>query len=385
MSAGSTRAAAASNAADAAATRPWYRRIEPNSVWTLLLLVPLFFVLTADMPVPLKTLGVAGIVGFACLYSWAVSTMPTWLALPAGAGAVGQLRPVAGKLALLAGAAAVSGPGLDWWYTVFYLPYFCAIIMYATTLRVGLTVSGCLCVLTALFFLLLAPRANIAGMAAGCSFSSVAIALGRIGADVQERRQVKERELAAAAEREEIGRDVHDLLGHSLTVLTLKAEVAHRLVRRSPEAAEREMAEIVELSRAALADVRATVTRLRAPDLAGQMEASRAAFAAADVAAVFSGRAADVPLPQRELLAWALREATTNVLRHAGAARVSVELAPGRVRVEDDGAGTAGRPPGNGLTGLRERVEATGGALILTSPAPGGTAARPGTVLEVVL
>ena len=98
--------------------------------------------------------------------------------------------------------------------------------MYATTLRVGLTVSGCLCVLTALFFLVLAPRANIAELAAGCSFSSVAIALGRIGADVQERRQVKERELAAATEREEIGRDVHDLLGHSLTVLTLKAEVA---------------------------------------------------------------------------------------------------------------------------------------------------------------
>ena len=55
------------------------------------------------------------------------------------------------------------------------------------------------------------------------------------------------------------------------------------------------------------------------------------------------------------------------------------------MRVEDDGAGTAGRPPGNGLTGLRERVEATGGALILTSPAPGGTAERPGTVLEVAL
>ena len=395
VSANSTRAATASSTADTADTadtvaaddrpRPWYRRIEPNSVWALLLLVPLFFVLTADMPVSLKALGVAGIVGFACLYSWAVSTMPTWLALPAGAGAVGQLRPVASRLALLAGAAAVSGPGLEWWYTVFYLPYFCAIIMYATTLRVGLTVSGCLCVLTALFFLVLAPRANIAELAAGCSFSSVAIALGRIGADVQERRQVKERELAAATEREEIGRDVHDLLGHSLTVLTLKAEVAHRLVRRSPEAAERELAEIVELSRAALADVRATVTRLRVPDLAGQMEASRTAFAAADIAAAFTGRAGDVPLPQRELLAWALREATTNVLRHAGAARVNVELAPGRVRVQDDGAGLAGHRPGNGLTGLRERVEAAGGTLVLTSPAPGGTAVRPGTVLEVNL
>ena len=392
LSTNSTRAAAATSTADAAGTvaadgrpRPWYRQIRLDAVWTAILLVPLFFVITDDMPVLHKTVGAAGILGFAGLYIWATTTMPTWPILPKKMSALDELRPIAGRFALLAVVAAVSGPGLDWWYTVFYLPYFCAIIMYATTLRVGLPLSGCLCLLTVVVFALFAPRANIAGMAAGCSFSSVAIALGRIGADVQERRQVKERELAAAAEREEIGRDVHDLLGHSLTVLTLKAEVAHRLVRRSPEAAERELAEIVELSRAALADVRATVTRLRVPDLAGQMEASRTAFAAADIAAAFTGRAGDVPLPQRELLAWALREATTNVLRHAGAARVNVELAPGRVRVQDDGAGIAGHRPGNGLTGLRERVEAAGGTLVLTSPAPGGTAARPGTVLEVIL
>ena len=392
LSTNSTRAAAATSTADAAGTvaadgrpRPWYRQIRLDAVWTAILLVPLFFVITDDMPVLHKTEGAAGILGFAGLYIWATTTMPTWPILPKKMSALDELRPIAGRFALLAVVAAVSGPGLDWWYTVFYLPYFCAIIMYATTLRVGLPLSGCLCLLTVVVFALFAPRANIAGMAAGCSFSSVAIALGRIGADVQERRQVKERELAAAAEREEIGRDVHDLLGHSLTVLTLKAEVAHRLVRRSPEAAERELAEIVELSRAALADVRATVTRLRVPDLAGQMEASRTAFAAADIAAAFTGRAGDVPLPQRELLAWALREATTNVLRHAGAARVNVELAPGRVRVQDDGAGIAGHRPGNGLTGLRERVEAAGGTLVLTSPAPGGNAARPGTVLEVIL
>ena len=392
LSTNSTRAAAATSTADAAGTvaadgrpRPWYRQIRLDAVWTAILLVPLFFVITDDMPVLHKTVGAAGILGFAGLYIWATTTMPTWPILPKKMSALDELRPIAGRFALLAVVAAVSGPGLDWWYTVFYLPYFCAIIMYATTLRVGLPHSGCLCLLTVVVFALFAPRANIAGMAAGCSFSSVAIALGRIGADVQERRQVKERELAAAAEREEIGRDVHDLLGHSLTVLTLKAEVAHRLVRRSPEAAERELAEIVELSRAALADVRATVTRLRVPDLAGQMEASRTAFAAADIAAAFTGRAGDVPLPQRELLAWALREATTNVLRHAGAARVNVELAPGRVRVQDDGAGLAGHRPGNGLTGLRERVEAAGGTLVLTSPAPGGNAARPGTVLEVIL
>ena len=365
---------------------PWYRRIDWSSTfWTVFLLIPLTFVIRADMPLSYKAVGVIGLLGFTCAYTWAVSTMPLWLDLPEGAGALDQLRPAAGRLALLAGVAAASAPGLNGWYTFSYLPYFCAIILFTTTLRTGLIISGCLILLTDLGILLLAPEAGITWAAMGFSLSSVIVMISRFGAGASARREAEGRELAAAAEREEIGRDVHDLLGHSLTVLTLKAEVAHRLVRRDPEAAEHELAEIVELSRSALADVRATVTRLRVPDLAGQLEASRTAFAAADIAAVFSGQASDVPLPQRELLAWALREGTTNVLRHAGATHVRIGLAPGRVRVQDDGAGVAGHRPGNGLTGLRERVEAVGGALVLTSPAPGGTAAHPGTVLEVTL
>ena len=365
---------------------PWYRRIDWSSTfWTVFLLIPLTFVIRADMPLSYKAVGVIGLLGFTCVYTWAVSTMPLWLDLPEGAGVLDQLRPAAGRLALLAGVAAASAPGLNGWYTFSYLPYFCAIILFTTTLRTGLIISGCLILLTDLGILLLAPEAGITWAAMGFSLSSVIVMIPRFGAGASARREAEGRELAAAAEREEIGRDVHDLLGHSLTVLTLKAEVAHRLVRRDPEAAEHELAEIVELSRSALADVRATVTRLRVPDLAGQLEASRTAFAAADIAAVFSGQASDVPLPQRELLAWALREGTTNVLRHAGATHVRIGLAPGRVRVQDDGVGVAGHRPGNGLTGLRERVEAVGGALVLTSPAPGGTAAHPGTVLEVTL
>ena len=365
---------------------PWYRRIDWSSTfWTVFLLIPLTFVIRADMPLSYKAVGVIGLLGFTCAYTWAVSTMPLWLDLPEGAGVLDQLRPAAGRLALLAGVAAASAPGLNGWYTFSYLPYFCAIILFTTTLRTGLIISGCLILLTDLGILLLAPEAGITWAAMGFSLSSVIVMISRFGAGASARREAEGRELAAAAEREEIGRDVHDLLGHSLTVLTLKAEVAHRLVRRDPEAAEHELAEIVELSRSALADVRATVTRLRVPDLAGQLEASRTAFAAADIAAVFSGQASDVPLPQRELLAWALREGTTNVLRHAGATHVRIGLAPGRVRVQDDGAGVAGHRPGNGLTGLRERVEAAGGTLVLTSPAPGGTAVRPGTVLEVIL
>lgn len=365
---------------------PWYRRIDwASSFWIVFLFIPLVFLIRTDMPGPLKALGIVGIGVFACVYIWAVSTMAIWLELPDGAGVLDQLRPVAGRFALLTGVAAASAPGLNWWYALTYLPYFCAIILFATRLRTGLILSSCLTALTDLVVLVFAPTTDIMWAAFGFSLSTVIVAVSRIAAELNARREAEKRKLVVAAEREEIGRNVHDILGHSLTVLTLKAEVAHRLVRRDPGAAERELAEIVEMSRSALADVRATVSRLRAPDLAGQMEASRTAFAAADVAAEFSGRPSDIPLPQRELLAWALREGTTNILRHAGAARVRVDLAPGRVRVQDDGAGVVGRRLGNGLSGLRERVEAVGGALILTSPAPDGTDARPGTVLEVTL
>ena len=86
----------------------------------------------------------------------------------------------------------------------------------------------------------------------GFSLSTVIVAVSRIAADLNARREAERRKLVVAAERKEIGRNVHDILGHSLTVLTLKAEVAHRLVRRDPGAAERELAEIVEMSRSAL-------------------------------------------------------------------------------------------------------------------------------------
>lgn len=362
---------------------PWYRQTDWSSTfWVVFLLIPLFFVIQKDIPLPFKIVGVTGVLSFACVYAWAVSTMTIWSDLPEGAGVLDQLRPATSRLVLLAVITIASAPGLNWWYTCSYLPYFCAIILFATTLRTGLIISGCL---TLLGCVLLAPGAGVARAAMGFSMSSVIVAFSRIGAESAVRRQEEGRVLAAVAEREEIGRDVHDLLGHSLTVLTLKAEVAHRLVRRDPGAAERELAEIIELSRSALADVRATVTRLRAPDLIGQVEASRTAFATADISAVLAGRASDIPLPQRELLAWALREGTTNVLRHAGATQVHVELAPGQVRMQDDGVGVVGQRLGNGLSGLRERVEAVGGALVLTSPAPDGTDARPGTVLEVTL
>ena len=205
-------------------------------------------------------------------------------------------------------------------------------------------------------------------MVLGAALSGLTIIIARIAVELQERRTSAERELALISQREAVGRDVHDILGHSLTVLTLKAEVARRLIEHDPAAASQELDEVITLARGALTDVRSTVTRLRSPDLASQVEATRTALSAAQIDMEMLGSAQDIPERQRALMAWALREATTNIVRHARATNVTVHLAPGMLRVSDDGVGLAGDQPGNGLEGLRSRFEQEGGSLTIVSP-----------------
>lgn len=181
-------------------------------------------------------------------------------------------------------------------------------------------------------------------------------------------------DLAVARERERMARDVHDILGHSLTVITVKAELAGRLLAVSQERAASEIADIESLARAALADVRATVTGFRQVGLAHELASARAALQAAGIEAVLPNAADDVPERLRELFAWAIREGTTNVIRHSGGRTCEVTLSPTRVRIRDDGQGPSANDveaPGTGLVGLRERAEAAG-ARVTAGRVPGG-------------
>ena len=254
------------------------------------------------------------------------------------------------------------------WWTAYFFPFFCSLVLFFTTLRRGLPT-----IITAVTLLTAASLAwnthpESRWLVLGAALSGLTIVIARIAVELQERRASAERELALVSQREELGRDVHDILGHSLTVLTLKAEVARRLIERDPAAASRELDEVITLARGALADVRSTVTRLRSPDLVSQVEATRTALSAARIRVDVTGSAQDIPERQRAVLAWALREATTNIVRHAHATHVAVHLAPGLLRVSDDGIGLAGDKPGNGLEGLRSRIEQEGGCLTITSP-----------------
>jgi two-component system sensor histidine kinase DesK len=191
------------------------------------------------------------------------------------------------------------------------------------------------------------------------------------------------RRLAVLAERERIGRDLHDLLGHTLSLVTLKSELARRLALADPPRAQREMEEVERVSRHALAEVRAAVTGMRRSDLAAELVSARLMLEASGLA--FE---ADVPAelslpPEIEApVALVLREAVTNIHRHARAttARVAISCDGERfhMRIGDNGRGGLAAH-GNGISGMRERVRALGGTLAIDSPA------RRGTTLDIAV
>ncbi|GAA3219922.1 sensor histidine kinase [Streptomyces sp. XM83C] len=180
-------------------------------------------------------------------------------------------------------------------------------------------------------------------------------------------------QLAANEERLRLARDLHDLLGHSLSLITLKSELAGRMLPDHPDKAAQQVADIEQVSRQALVDVREAVSGYRRPRLSAELAGAQVALTAAGVTADVPAEPdlTGVPEDTEAALAWALREAVTNVVRHSGADRCTVEVLRRQtldgpvleLTVEDDGGGAGGGTPGNGLTGLRERLEKAGGSL----------------------
>ena len=179
--------------------------------------------------------------------------------------------------------------------------------------------------------------------------------------------------LAVVDERNRFARDLHDILGHSLTVITVKAELANRLLEVDPDRARAELADLERLSRDALADVRRAVEGYRDLTLPGELARAREALRAADIEADLPNSTDDVPSERRELFAWTVREGVTNVIRHSGAARCTIRLHADAVEVTDDGDGPAPQPGrhGHGLDGLRERAAAGGAVLVTRTLQPG--------------
>ncbi len=181
--------------------------------------------------------------------------------------------------------------------------------------------------------------------------------------------------LAAVAERERIARDLHDVLGHTLSVIVLKAELAGRLINRQDPndhaRAASEIADVERITRTALAEVREAIGGYRTRGLGAEIEAARLTLDAAGVTLIFDSTAtstANLSAPEEIALSLALREAITNIVRHACATTCRLSFATEdnqrRLVIEDDGQHAVSRE-GNGLRGMRERIESLGGHLFL--------------------
>jgi two-component system sensor histidine kinase DesK len=207
--------------------------------------------------------------------------------------------------------------------------------------------------------------------------------------------------MAVADERLRIARDLHDLLGHSLSLITIKAELAGRVIGTDPDRAAREIADLETVARRSLGEVRAAVTSYRQPSLAGELAAARQMLAAAGMDCQVRAPASVDLAPEAEgLLAWTVREGATNVVRHSGARTVTITVtvtdSAVTAEVTDDGVGPGleashgasshgaaghGRgepgagPPGAGLAGLAERARRAG-AEISAGEGPGGKGFR---------
>lgn len=345
---------------------PWYRRavrqglgyFAPSSAFVF---VPFFFAQWS----PLQTVLVAGsmllivvfFLGATLAVEWPETARWLWFA-----GLMGAL--------LLAGAASggASRPG-----------YFAAYVTGASTILFAWRQARVVIVAVSLGALGLAllQRDNfgivMAMMALGIGWGVGSGIEGERIRDALRRAEDRTAVLAVAAERERIGRDLHDILGHSLTTIAVKADLARRLVDRDPAAAASEIEGLAAVARQALGDVRATASGMREVRLATEIAAARSVLGAAGIECRAPSALPSLDDADAELLGYVVREAVTNVVRHSGAHTCTIEAQAGRVAVRDDGRGLRGGLRGNGLTGLARRVEDAGGTLALDSGSGGTT------------
>jgi two-component system, NarL family, sensor histidine kinase DesK len=311
-----------------------------------------------------RDVGLAALAGFAVLYLIAVDMMRgirhALLSEPQPGPA--RIRLVLVALLVLT-ALQVPGAGH---HALTCLVYITAVAMVSLPLRQSVPVAVVL-VVVAEAVPRLVPGWQGNGYGLAVLLASVATWGIRLASERQRRLVQAQREiadLAVANERARIAADLHDILGHSLTVVTVKAELAQRLLDVDLDKARAELRDLETLARDALSDVRATAMGVRGISLPGEIAAARSALAAAHVAAELPSAADEVPSRFRELFAWTIREAVTNIVRHSRASRCEVRVSADGVEIVDNGVGpNPDASGGQGLVGLRRRAEALGATL----------------------
>ncbi|HIZ34300.1 MAG TPA: sensor histidine kinase [Candidatus Ruania gallistercoris] len=355
-----------------------------GAIWLVFLVFPIIAVLAAPVHPVWQVVAVAAIVAFGALYAYGFIRLmrpgaanPAWLASA-------MLLVLVLLFVLVWVIAGVDAFGM----TIFLLTFG----IFHQPFRRGFLLAGGWILFTFGVLLITDSFASHGFFLALLAIIGAITGVVRWLDERQDDHQRLETELNLVAERERVARDVHDVLGHSLTVITVKSELAERLVDADPAAAKAELAQIRSMTREALAEIRATVAGLRVARLTDELVSARAALADAGIAAEVPTDVDVVDPRHRLLLAWVLREAVTNVVRHSDARHCTVQLAMTSLVVLDDGVGpgaavTAGAVApaqaansgveragaGTGLRGVAERVHSAGATLEITTAEGGGT------------
>jgi two-component system sensor histidine kinase DesK len=352
-------------------------------IWLAFILFPLANALSGPGPPARYALAVAGAAAFVAAYVALV------LSFRQSFGGHGSVWLLAVLVSLAAALTLFEQSG--WGFLFTYCAACAAVLSGPTAGFVGVLVCAALAAACSL----------IAGANAGQAFGFAATCLG-IGLMMLLLRDLRDRNreltearaelarLAVAEERTRFARDLHDLLGHTLSVIALKAELAGRLLPGDPDRAAAEIGDVEGVARRALSDVREAVSGYRQPTLDGELAGARMALSAAGIEAVITRPSVTLDPTVEAVLAWAVREGATNVIRHSTAKRCSLLVTAGLgeagVEVLDDGAssdgdalsrgsgmnGAGGADGGNGLAGLRERVGALHGSMSAGPRAGGG-------------
>jgi two-component system, NarL family, sensor histidine kinase DesK len=341
--------------------RRWMRARIGAAIGLLFLTWPVRHVVGSERPVAYKILILIGVVVYAACFITVI-----WRNTPRMHG---NRAPAAIGLSLVVGATLSPVYGLPWLaimtsFTIAMLlfnaptrlwPYILVLLPLAEFVAARWAFDD-----SSWDGVTMALQAALIGAIQAAFYLQVAakVELRRIRADLAR--------LAVTEERLRISRDLHDILGQQLSAVSLKAELAARLVTRDPERAAAEMIEVAAVARAALADVRETVAGYRQMSLCGETETAKALLTAARVNTVIE--TCELAPGLDACGAWLVREAVTNVIRHAGASRceISATATDGSVVVEvrdNGGTPSSALTFGNGLTGLSERVEGEGGVL----------------------
>lgn len=327
--------------------------------WLAFLVLPVSAILGDHFSRSAQALGLSLLAGIAIVYAW------FWTRVIGRAGPPVTIAALAVFTALMA------------WFTLYTPPQYGSLMVIAV-LMAGAAFTWRVAVPAVVAVTLLAMVCDIVrgyspGGVAGDFINALLVGLtavaGRLLIVAYQQLMAARGEIARFAvdeERLRFARDLHDLLGHSLSVIALKSELAGRLIRQSAGLAEHEINDVEQVARQALREVRDAVAGYRQPTLATELAGARTALTAAGIECRIEQQTGALPPQVEAVLAWAVREGATNVIRHSGAQRCAIRLHSNngvvQVDVVDNGRG-GDVSRGSGLSGLSERIEARGGKL----------------------